>query len=448
MNYTNTNGLKRAEFDFQDKKLIFETGFLANQATASVKVSLDGTSVLATLVSGKKKDNDFLPLQVVYEERFYSSGKIKDSLFNKREGKPSDEAVLTGRIIDRSLRSGLNKNIRTDLQIVVTCLEIDKVNKPDLIGVLASSLCLQLANFEYEQSIFKTQNPKIFMFWDYSKNKIISINTEIKDEKSLLNLANKYFTLDSFQIFITKAKLINDNIYVLISGISEKDQETQEINLHNLDSSIFEQMIILKKQYIIKPDFKSPNFEIKDNDIFTFSPYSKVIFQPISSSRIGLNSASLLKSYISAILKSIQNNPNLEFSEIKDTLGQIILNRLYSKEISDFIFKSLSNIETLAQEFKDFEERITKNNFDPMKNLLCDKEKLNFDHFPNYEEIENTELNLIISGSPDNITMVETGANILPKEIVIEGMSAGLEDIKLLCEYQSKFVEKVLNASN
>jgi polyribonucleotide nucleotidyltransferase len=134
--------------DFHGQKMQLETGLLARQATASVLASIGETTVLAAVVVGKETMSDYFPLQVIYEEKLYASGKIKGSRFEKREGKPSENAVLTGRMIDRSLRSLFSSNIRSEVQVVITVLSMDEVNPPDTLSVVAASAALQLAGIE------------------------------------------------------------------------------------------------------------------------------------------------------------------------------------------------------------------------------------------------------------------------------------------------------------
>ena len=132
---------------WQNQTLSLETGLLARQADASVLATIGETTVLAAVVLGKPTNQDWLPLQVIYEERLYASGKIKGSRFIKREGRPTENAVLTGRMVDRSIRSLFNKNIRQEIQIVITVLSLDEVNSPDTLSVLAASAALSLCGF-------------------------------------------------------------------------------------------------------------------------------------------------------------------------------------------------------------------------------------------------------------------------------------------------------------
>src|SRR3989344_4683893 len=105
--------IKRYEEDFAGKKLKVEIGRLANLANGSVYVQYGNTAVLVTAVmSSSPKAVDYMPLSVDYEERYYAAGQIKGSRWIKREGRPSDEAVLSGRLIDRTIRPRFNNNIR------------------------------------------------------------------------------------------------------------------------------------------------------------------------------------------------------------------------------------------------------------------------------------------------------------------------------------------------
>src|SRR5438105_15298720 len=98
------------------KKLTLETGTLAQQATAAVLARAGDTMVLATVVMGKNDTTlDYFPLSVEYVERLYAGGRIKGSKWVKREGRPSDEAVLNARIVDRSIRPLFPKELKKDV---------------------------------------------------------------------------------------------------------------------------------------------------------------------------------------------------------------------------------------------------------------------------------------------------------------------------------------------
>ncbi len=130
--------------DFGGKELTFEIGRMAGLADGAVTVRYGDTVVLATAVMAKepREGIDFFPLMVDYEERLYAAGKISGSRFIKREGRPSEMAVLTSRLIDRSLRPLFSKYERRDVQVIVTVLSVDQENDPDVISIIAGSAAL------------------------------------------------------------------------------------------------------------------------------------------------------------------------------------------------------------------------------------------------------------------------------------------------------------------
>jgi polyribonucleotide nucleotidyltransferase len=137
---------KQFKLDFHGKNLTLETSKIAEQATSSVIAYYGGTVVLATVVMGDKEVNlPYFPLRVDYEERFYASGKILGSRFMRREGRPSEEAVLTGRLIDRSIRPLFDKRIRRDIQVVITILSYDEENDPAFPAFAAVSTALAIS---------------------------------------------------------------------------------------------------------------------------------------------------------------------------------------------------------------------------------------------------------------------------------------------------------------
>lgn len=138
------------EMEIGGKKLIAEFTDLADQAHGSVMVRYGNTTVLATAVMSNKKreGGDFFPLTVDFEERFYAAGQILGSRFMRREGRPSDAAVLSGRIIDRTIRPLFDQRIRNDVQVVITVLSIDK-DEPDVLAVNAASLALATSDIPF-----------------------------------------------------------------------------------------------------------------------------------------------------------------------------------------------------------------------------------------------------------------------------------------------------------
>ncbi len=133
-----------------DQTISFTLSDVAPQAGAAVIGTHGETSVLATVVMGKEdRDTDFFPLTVDYEERFYAAGKILGSRFVRREGRPSQDAVLSGRLIDRTIRPLFNDALRRDVQVIITILSYDEKNDPDIIALLSTSLALGLSEIPW-----------------------------------------------------------------------------------------------------------------------------------------------------------------------------------------------------------------------------------------------------------------------------------------------------------
>lgn len=122
---------------------------LAEQANGSVLLRYGDTTVLVTAVMGKERtDIDYFPLSVEFEERFYAAGQILGSRFIRREGRPSDNAVLSGRVVDRTIRPLFDSALRNDVQVVVTVLSIDE-DDPDVLGVNAASIALATSDIPW-----------------------------------------------------------------------------------------------------------------------------------------------------------------------------------------------------------------------------------------------------------------------------------------------------------
>ena len=137
------------EFQVSGRTITIETGKMAQQADGAAVVSCEGTSVLVTAVaSGDVRPTDFLPLTVDVEEKLYAAGKIPGSFF-RREGRPSEGATLTMRIIDRIIRPNFDKKFRNEAQVVVTVLSTDQVNPPDMLGLIGAATALQLSDIPF-----------------------------------------------------------------------------------------------------------------------------------------------------------------------------------------------------------------------------------------------------------------------------------------------------------
>jgi len=188
------------------KDLIISTGKLAELASGSVTVRYGDTVVLATAVVAPepREDVDFFPLLVDYEERLYAAGKISGSRFIKREGRPSEAAVLACRLIDRPIRPLFPKSYKNDVQIVITVLSYDLENHPDVISIIAASAALSQSIAPFEGPIAAARIGQI-------EGKFVASPTEDELEKSTIDLV---------------VAGTRDKVMMLEAGAKEIDEKT------------------------------------------------------------------------------------------------------------------------------------------------------------------------------------------------------------------------------
>lgn len=298
-------GSKGIKIDLNGKLINIETGKIAKQAAGSVVVSCEETIVLATVVSSNepREEIDFFPLLVDYEEKFYAAGKIPGGFF-KREGRPSNNAILTSRLIDRPLRPLFPKEYRNDVQVIVTVLSYDQKNLPDILAIIGASSALWLSDIPFQCPIGavriglidnefivnptspELENSELDLIIAGTKDSIIMIEGEAKEvpEEVILNAIN--FARESIKIIVEcQEKLLDilrksnikdkgkflDKIeekgeyYQKIKNLYENDikeaicineKKEREKTLKNLFDNIIEKLSIEEdKEPLLKNDF-------------------------------------------------------------------------------------------------------------------------------------------------------------------------------------------------
>jgi polyribonucleotide nucleotidyltransferase len=145
-----TKKAQRFSIDVAGKELTIETGKLAEQAGGAVTVRVGDTMVFATATMSEhvREGIDFFPLSVDYEEKLYAGGRIPGSFF-RREGRPSESAILISRVIDRTLRPLFPKNMRNEVQIILLSFSHDQENQVDMLGIIAASAALAISNIPW-----------------------------------------------------------------------------------------------------------------------------------------------------------------------------------------------------------------------------------------------------------------------------------------------------------
>lgn len=225
---------------------------MAERANAAVLATYGETAVLVTAVmEGKDRDVDYLPLTVDYEEKFYAAGKILGSRFIRREGRPSDEAILSGRVIDRTIRPLFDHRIRRPIQITITVLSYDEENDPVFPALVAASTALSISDIPWNGPVAGISVAKI-------------------SDEILLNPKNsdlKAGTKVEFDSFIAgTGSAIN---MIELAGDSAKEENIEKACLMALEG--LEELIELQKEVVGelgKPkavlEFKGPRAELTE----------------------------------------------------------------------------------------------------------------------------------------------------------------------------------------
>ena len=150
-----SNDIKRFSCPIGGKDLIIETGKLAGQANGACTVRYGDTVILSTvcLSQSVREGINYFPLMVDFDEKLYAAGKIKGSRFIKREGRPTDEAILAGRLVDRAIRPLFPQSIKNDVQVVNSTLSFDGENDSDVLSLVAASTALSISNIPWNGPI-------------------------------------------------------------------------------------------------------------------------------------------------------------------------------------------------------------------------------------------------------------------------------------------------------
>jgi len=273
-------------------EIIFDINDWAQRANVSLTTSCNGTVVLTTAVLGEKKENiDFTPLTIEYEEKYYAAGKIYGSKFIRREGRPSETAILNARLIDRGIRPTL-KNFPYELQITNSILSLDPEIDPDILAILASSLAVGLLGFNWKGPIGAVKISKVkdrFIVYPSSSEEVeadftITL-TGLKDGINMIefvgNEINEEEIVKACEIGIGEINktidflksIIKDNVKEFLeipseSYIKEADEFLAKNNL-NLEDMLFPYK---EGEINLKIIFETLKEEYKDNP----EDYSKI----------------------------------------------------------------------------------------------------------------------------------------------------------------------------
>jgi polyribonucleotide nucleotidyltransferase len=251
---------------FGKREIRFETGRLAAQASGSTVVYLDeDTMLLSATTAGKSpRDSfDFFPLTVDVEERMYAAGRIPGSFF-RREGRPSEDAILTCRLIDRPLRPSFIKGLRNEVQIVVTVMALNPEHMYDVVAINAASMSTQLAGLPYAGPVGGVRVALIEGQWVAFPD-----HNQVKDAVFDMVVAGR-IAGDDVAIMMVEAEATDNTIELIAGG---QTAPTEEIVAEGLDASkkfiriLCEAQIALAK-VAAKPTAEFPVFLDYQDDVY------------------------------------------------------------------------------------------------------------------------------------------------------------------------------------
>lgn len=204
-----------------EKDIFISFPGLAERANGEAMVRYGDTMVYATATMSKENvEKDFFPLSVSYEEKFYAAGKISGSRYTRREGRPSDKATLTSRMIDRAIRPRFPKEMKREVQIIITCLSWDEENDPGVLGMIASSIALHTSDIPWYGPLGAVRigkNQDFILNPSYEKrtegSSDIVISGFIDDDKDfIVNMIEGVFKEEDDDIVFETFKIAEKNI--------------------------------------------------------------------------------------------------------------------------------------------------------------------------------------------------------------------------------------------
>lgn len=296
------------------QNLKVEIGKLAKQANGSVMVSLGETTVLVTAVmSDKPVSSNYLPLFVDYQEKFYANNKIKGSRFVKREGKPSDDSILTGRLVDRAIRPFFDQSIRNEIQVVVTTLSMDDNNDPDAIALFGASLALSISDIPWNGPV--------------SALRVASVAGDL-----VVNPSFEQREIGDFDTIIT---LNSDNRLVMMEFGGKQITETTILEAFNLVSTEIQKMLALQNTIVAEIGAKKRELLQSGIDDEIIAGIKNMMQGKLESIVYGDSiSTQIAQSHLVAELyKAYPEHKNLIDQTLDDSLNQVFKAGILEKDI-------------------------------------------------------------------------------------------------------------------
>lgn len=376
---------KKFSLEIAGKTLEIQKNIMAPQADGSIVAKYGDTTILATCVMAKnaREGIDYFPLMIDYEERWYAAGKISGSKFIKREGRSSEEAILTGRLIDRTLRPLFNHESRNDVQVVATVLSIDGENDPDTLAIIAASSSIFTSSIPWNGPVGAVRIGYI--------NSQLVINPTISQQKeSLLDLVVSG-TKDKINMIEAGANEVSEDI--IHQALELARQEIKKIA--EFQEEIAKQ--IGKEKTVSKAKEKDTAFEVEVKN-FLADKLDAAIFEPSRMERV--SNLGLLKEELKNYVK--EKYPE-DDSKVK-TAGNI-----YEEEINRVVHENIIQ--------KDRRPDGRKSN--QLRDLICEISILPRTHGSGFFMRGSTQaLSVLTLGAPGDKQVIDTMGTSMEKRFM------------------------------
>lgn len=327
-----------------DGEFKFETGRVAAQADGAVMARLGDTVVLATVVmsKGARDGVNYFPLLVDYEERLYAAGKIKGSRWVKREGRATDEAILSGRVIDRSLRPMFPEGMRNDVQVMTTILSIDGVNDPDMLAVNAASMALHISRIPYDGPIAAVRVGKV-------EGQLVVNPTNEQREKSTMDLivsgtAEHIIMVEAGCELVTEAEIIEGVRFA--QGYLKILCDTQ---------AGFRKLVGIEKATPIMKEYH-PEIEAAVKEYLTYERMDAAIYVKVKAER-EIKTAALLEAMESELLTKLIASTGLDEKKVSSQMD----------DVADKVMKKYTQKQILENE-----KRVDGRRLDETRPISCE----------------------------------------------------------------------------
>ena len=305
----------RESIQFNGKELALETGRIARQAGGAVLATHGDTHVLVTVVTAEARDDiGYFPLRVDYEERFYAAGKIPGGFF-KREGRPSDVAILSGRMIDRPIRPLFPKGYKDEVQIIATVLSAEPDCSPSVLAILGASTALMVSDAPFEGPIAGVKVGRV------DGRFVLDPNSETIDETGV-------------EITVAGTK----NTVTMVEGMMNELTETEVVEAIDFAHAAIRELIVLQERFVAQVNPVKPKF---------------VAVEPERTPGIAERVRGLVWSQFSSIHSAATKQERGEFVKNlrEQSVEQIVSPTLEEEEAAALTEEIAAEIEALLEEY-------------------------------------------------------------------------------------------------